>query len=160
MISCNYDTTDPTWAAIVSQIARLERLDKFPFGAEGKRELCFALLSADSMPEATGVIDRVMESESTYECPSAPDLRRMITSEHRRGEDTAGELASMYRREDTSLPPTRKQILERHMDLIQARQKELKENPSLHRMGSDGKLIKTALRDKLAEVTEDLRRGY
>lgn len=160
MISCRYEATDQIWVTIQSQVARLERLDKFPFGAEGKRELCFALLTANSLQEAIAIIDRIMASEATYECPSGPDIRRMINAEHTRGESTADELAAAYRRTDTTLPPTQKQRLERHMLLVQARQKELDGNSRLYRVGPDNKLVQTELRDKLAAMTEELRAGY
>jgi hypothetical protein len=95
-----FDNSDFRWAQVAAQVARLESLDKFPFSVEGKRELVFALLTADTIDQAKQIIDNVMADPNTLRCPAPPDLRRLIMAEQQRGRSTVDELVAEYQREN------------------------------------------------------------
>jgi hypothetical protein len=100
MISCTYNDTDATWLAVQKQAARLSGLPGFAqMDPAGKRELCMALCTANSLEDAAFVVDSVLESDTTEWCPSPPDLRRLIAAEQNRGRATADEIRQDWERD-------------------------------------------------------------
>jgi hypothetical protein len=181
VINCKFNSTDPMWVALGSQVMRLEQLWGFPKGAEAKRELCVALANCDSITEAEKIIDLFLRTETTERCPTPPELRQRITAEHARDEvdSTTAEIHNWRTTFRNGSRADREALLREHSHLLDLRKKELHDHPHLYKQvwdsdyfatqctrchdaprpkdRGDMRLVSTQLRDKLAALTEILR---
>ena len=79
MIDCKQQSGDPVWEQLKSQIDRLGQLRGFPkpeFEAAAYRELVLALQSANTVSEATRIVDDWVQNGR--DCPFPVDLRREV----------------------------------------------------------------------------------
>lgn len=83
MIHCQYEDGDQTWERLKFQVGRLENFDKFPWEKAALRDLTMALASADSIEEATEVVDGFARYHKGR-CPLPATLREAINALHER----------------------------------------------------------------------------
>lgn len=134
MINCRYEDSDPVWAQIKSQVARMAAMEGgLPLTKEGTREMCVALCNCDSLDEVRQVVDDFVWNESRR--PTPADIRRKIHDQHdardggeggrslkrwqeeaKRGKDPLEGLSGIFRR-------GRDPEADHHIELILARNK-------------------------------------
>ncbi len=91
MIQCEYVDGDPVWEGLKEQASRLENFDKFPWEKAALRDLVLALAGADSVAEATEVVDGFVKYHKGR-CPNAANLREALNElQERRGKVPASE---------------------------------------------------------------------
>lgn len=76
MINCKYEQGDPTWDALVKQVARMSGMERFPYETQAKRELVLALCNCFSLEEAVMVVSDFVHYGRF--CPTAGEVRAKI----------------------------------------------------------------------------------